>query len=240
MMTKASYSYRKDYIPHTTACNRRPGLSMTASSITVHNTGNPSSTAVNERGWLTNPSNTRTASYHIVIDAKEAIEVLPLNEVAWHAGDGSSAASGNRTSIGIEICERDVAAGEYAQALTNAVELIANMLLERNWGVDRLRRHYDWSGKNCPRLMNKDGKWTGWQQFVQQIDARLRGLKTSTNQIKRNSTEATLIVNGKKLEHKGEVKNGVTYVPIRAIAEALGATVKWDRQTQTVKIEIND
>jgi len=239
-MSSTTYRYRQDHIPLSTPYNRRPGIAMTPSTITIHNTGNLSSTAANERAWLTNPTNTRTASYHIVIDAIEAIEVLPLNETAWHAGDGSKATSGNRTSIGIEICERNTLTGEYAQTLRNAVEHVTKLLAANNWGVDHLRRHYDWSGKNCPRLMNQDGKWTGWKQFVQQIDTRLKELKASTNQIKRNSIEAALIVNGKKLEYKGEVKNGVTYVPIRAIAEALGATIKWDSQTQTVKIEKND
>jgi N-acetylmuramoyl-L-alanine amidase len=178
-MTKPNYTYRIDHIPRGTAYNRRPALPMTATTITIHNTGNPTSTAAGERGWLTdNPKNDRTASYHIVLDAKEAIEVLPLNEVAWHAGDGSKATSGNRTSIGIEICERDVTLGEYAQALENAIDLAAKMLHERGWGVDRLRRHYDWSQKNCPRLMNIDNRWTGWQQFKDRVKSKLEELSS--------------------------------------------------------------
>lgn len=35
-----------------------------------------------------------------------------------------------------------------------------------------------------------------------------------------------------------QIVNGRTLVPIRAIAEATGATVEWDEKTQTVKIEI--
>ena len=123
--------YRKDYIPLSTLCNRRPGLPMTQTTITIHNTGNASSTAANERGWLTNLTNRRTASFHIVIDQNEAIECIPLNESAWHAGDGSGSKSGNRTSIGIEICE----SGNYNKTLDNAVKLVASMLKERGWGV---------------------------------------------------------------------------------------------------------
>lgn len=119
---------------------------------------------------MTNVSNTVTASYHIVVDEKEAIECIPLDEVAWHAGDGSGAASGNRTSIGIEICE----SGDYAKTLDNAVRLVASMLKERSWGIDRLRRHYDWSGKNCPRLMNNDGKWTGWTSFLRKVETEMQ------------------------------------------------------------------
>ncbi|UZQ86322.1 N-acetylmuramoyl-L-alanine amidase [Thermoclostridium stercorarium] len=153
-------SYVTDHIPKTTPYNRRPGYSMTPDYITIHSTGNPTSTARNERAWLTNPNNNVTASWHIVVDEKEAIEAIPLNEVAWHAGDGGNG-TGNRKSIGIEICE----SGDRQKTLQNAAELVAKLLKERGWGVDRLRRHYDWSGKICPRIFYDNGKWTGWEQF---------------------------------------------------------------------------
>lgn len=158
-----------DHIPRSTPHNRRPALPMTATTLTLHNTGNPSSSAEAERSWLTNPSNDRTASYHIVVDEIEAIECLPLDENAWASGDGSGAKSGNRTSIHVEICE----SGNYAQTLENAVQLVAKMLKEHGWGVDRLRRHWDWSGKVCPRLMYDGGKWTGWVAFKQRVQVEL-------------------------------------------------------------------
>lgn len=164
------FTYQIDYIPKTTPNNRRPGIMMKAASITIHNTANPRSTARNERNWLTSASNHATASFHIVIDEVEAIECIPLDEAAWHAGDGSGAGSGNRTSIGIEITE----SGNYKQTLDNAASLVASMLKERGWGVERLRRHYDWSGKNCPRLMNAGGDWSGWTSFVASVEAKMK------------------------------------------------------------------
>lgn len=161
--------YRRDHIPLNTANNRRPGGRMQPTTITIHNTGNIASSAANERGWLTNPSNGRTASFHIAVDEHEAVECIPLNEHAWHAGDGSGSSSGNKTSIGIEICE----SGNYNKTLDNAAELVANMLKERGWGVDRLRRHYDWNGKICPRLMYEGGKWTGWTQFKARVKDKM-------------------------------------------------------------------
>ena len=83
------------------------------------------------------------------MDEHEAIECLPLNENAWHSGDGNSPASGNRTSISIEICE----SGDYTKSLNNAVELVVKLLKQYGWSVGQLCRHYDWSGKVCPRLM---------------------------------------------------------------------------------------
>lgn len=174
-------NYIIDHIPRTTPHNRRPGVPMTPQYITIHSTGNPKSTARNERAWLTNPSNTVTASYHIVVDEKEAIEVLPLNEVAWHAGDGASG-PGNRKSIGIEICE----SGDGAKTLANAANLVAKMLNERGWGVDRLRRHHDWNKKICPRIFYDGGKWTGWQQFKQAVQRELDKLKGGATVAEKN------------------------------------------------------
>lgn len=181
--------YRIDHIPTNTPNNRRSSRVMMATSLTIHNTGNPTSTAPNERAWLTNPSNQVTASYHIVIGPETtaadslpiAIECLPLNEVGWHAGDGTKANGGNMASIGIEICE----SGNYAATLAYAVQVIAGMLKERDWGVDRLRRHWDWpssSGyrKICPRLMYNGGDWRDWIIFKEKVSLALKELEART------------------------------------------------------------
>ncbi|PJN53675.1 N-acetylmuramoyl-L-alanine amidase CwlA precursor [Paenibacillus sp. GM2FR] len=221
--------YRRDHIPKGTACNRRPGYGMVPTTITLHNTGNPLSPAANERGWLTNPANPRQASFHIVVDEREAIECIPLSENAWHAGDGSGSKSGNRTSIGVEICE----SGNYAKTLDNAVKLVAGMLKDRGWGVDRLRRHWDWSKKICPRLMYDDGKWTGWIDFKNRVNAELKG----ADNVKLDSEKVNVIVNGKKIKD-GKLENGVTYVPLRAVGDALGATIGFDNKTKTATLDM--
>lgn len=163
-------NYIIDHIPLDTPHNRRPGLPLVPETITIHNTGNPRSSARNERNWLTNPSNDRTASFHIAVDEREAIECIPLKEVAWAAGDGTNG-PGNRTSIHIEVCE----SGNYAKTLENTTQLVVCMLQERGWDVDRLRRHFDWSGKLCPRLMYDGGSWRGWNDFINRVRTELQG-----------------------------------------------------------------
>lgn len=172
-------NYIIDHIPPSTPHNRRPGLAMVPQYITIHSTGNPKSTARNERAWLTNPSNKVTASWHICVDEKEAVEAISLNEVAWHAGDGGSG-TGNRKSISIEICE----SGNRQKTLENAVKLTAKLLKERGWGVNRLRRHYDWSRKMCPRILASNN-WDGWEQFKRDVQKELIGggiVSTDKNQ----------------------------------------------------------
>lgn len=51
------------------------------------------------------------------------------------------------------------------------------------------------------------------------------------------SDQVDIRVNGKLLGEKGTLKDGVTSVPVRAVAEALGADVKWDGNSRTVNIE---
>ncbi|RED54809.1 peptidoglycan recognition protein family protein [Cohnella lupini] len=157
--------YRIDHIPISTPHRRRQGVRAEKATITIHNTGNEDSSAENERAWLTNPSNDREASWNIVVDEYRAIEAISPDEKALHAGDNT----GNVTSIGVEICE----SGDYEKTLENAVQLVAKMLKERKWGVDRLRRHWDWSGKICPRLMYDGGTWAGWIAFKNRVAAQL-------------------------------------------------------------------
>ncbi len=45
-----------------------------------------------------------------------------------------------------------------------------------------------------------------------------------------------VVVTGKKVTD-GYVEDGVTHTPSRAVAEALGAKVRWDKESNTVIIE---
>lgn len=148
---------------------RRTGTIKTMSSITIHSTGNPTSTAQGERNWLINPNNNRIASYHIVIDEKEAIEVIPLSEKALHSGSSL----GNETSIGIEICH----SGNREKTLSNAVILTANLLRKNNWTIKQVKRHYDWNKKNCPSILidskQRESNYQTWEWFLDEIKNKM-------------------------------------------------------------------
>ena len=153
----------------------RPGGNYDKLSITIHSTGNPSSTAQNERDWLDNPANDRDASWHYVVDEKEVIQAIPEIEEAWHCGS----AVGNRFSIGIEICE----SGDREKTLQNAAAFVAEKLKEYGWDCTYLRKHADWANKNCPRILIdsayiKDGM--DWNWFVDLIEKKLEGEKEMT------------------------------------------------------------
>ena len=144
--------------------------SMTPQYITVHNTSNKAS-AANEVKY--HNSNNNQVSYHVAVDDKEIIQCIPFNRNAWHCGDGGNG-TGNRKSIGIEICYSTLGGAKYAQAEENAVQYIAKLLYERGWGVDRVKKHQDWSGKYCPHRILDEGRW---DSFKKRIQAALEALK---------------------------------------------------------------
>lgn len=144
-------------IAHLPISNKRPGGKRKIKYIVVHNTANASSTAQNERDYLSNPNNIASTSWHIVVDDHEMIEAIPVTEVAFHAGNGV----GNQYGIGIEICE----SGDMAQAERNAVKLIAYLMKTYNIPIENVKTHQDFSGKECPRQIL--GHWDNFKEEVE-------------------------------------------------------------------------
>lgn len=146
----------------------RPGGQFEKTSLTIHSTGNPASSAQNERDWLDNPSNRREASWHYVVDEKGVIQAIPDDEEAWHCGN----TIGNRFSIGLEICE----GGDREKTLRNAVDFVVQKMKEYGFSLTDIVRHYDWTGKHCPRILMdkkyiKDGM--DWNWFLRKIEEAL-------------------------------------------------------------------
>lgn len=147
---------------------------MDAEGIAVHNTANDAS-AENEIKYM--QSNHNYVSFHIAVDDVCAIQGLPLNRNAYHAGDGVNG-KGNRKHIAIEICYSLSGGDRFNKAEKNCVILIAQMLKERNWGIDKVKKHQDFSGKYCPhRTLD-----LGWQRFLNMIQAELNGNNSETIQ----------------------------------------------------------
>lgn len=171
LAARSAVPYRIDHIPKTTAHNRRPGTKLTPVYLTIHSTANDKSAASGERAWLTNPSNNRAASFHVVVDENEAVECIPLTEIAWHAGDGNG--NGNMKSLSMEICE----SGDRARTLKNAVKLAAKLLRDQGLAAAALRKHNDWSGKICPRILleeaHRQNAGDTWKWFTDEVTAIL-------------------------------------------------------------------
>lgn len=138
---------------------------MTPIGLCVHNTANDAS-AKNEISYMV--SNTSQTSFHFAVDDIEAWQGLPLDRNGWHAGDGASG-QGNRKYIGIEICYSKSGGEKFTKAESNAIDLIVQLLKERNWNTNQVKKHQDFSGKYCPhRTLD-----LGWERFINTIKERM-------------------------------------------------------------------
>ncbi|WP_338444396.1 N-acetylmuramoyl-L-alanine amidase [Bacillus spizizenii] len=149
---------------------------MTAQYITIHNTANDAS-AANEISYMI--GNTSSTSFHFAVDDKEVRQGIPTNRNAWHTGDGKNG-TGNRKSIGVEICYSKSGGAIYEAAEKLAIKFVAQLLKERGWGIDRVRKHQDWNGKYCPHRILSEGRWEQVKAAIAAELERLGGKKASS------------------------------------------------------------
>ena len=162
---------------------------MTPEFIVVHNTANDAS-AQNEVKYMI--SNNNQVSFHFAVDDKEVVQGLPLDRNAWACGDGANG-KGNRKGIQIEICYSKSGGARFENAEKNAAKFIAQLLKERGWGVDKVKKHQDFSNKYCPhRTLDK-----GWASFVNMIKDYLNELNKPVQ-----STQSSSISVGDKVKVK--------------------------------------
>jgi N-acetylmuramoyl-L-alanine amidase len=158
--------------------------------ITIHSTANLDATAADHAYYLSvkgkrsknNPRFGRSGwvVWHFTVDDREAVEHLLPTEQGDHADYGGS---GDRQSIGIEICEfRN--RFRQAAALDRAARLAA--ALADRWGIPsrNIVPHKHWPrwdfryGKPCPRILlerdrNARGGWrlgTRWKKFIARVN----------------------------------------------------------------------
>ncbi|MDO5519250.1 MAG: peptidoglycan recognition family protein [bacterium] len=117
-------------------------------SIVIHYVGNPGSTAQANRDYfesLAESGDTSASSHFVVGTDGTIIQCIPLNEISY--------ASNNRNSdtISIEVCHPKVD-GKFTTDTCNALtKLVAWLLDTYDLSKDDIIRHYDVTGKICPK-----------------------------------------------------------------------------------------
>ena len=134
--------------------NLKAPYAMQPVGVTIHETDN-NAPARNEIAYM--QRNNNQVSFHFAVDEKEIIQGVPLNRNTWNAGDYQG--KGNRRTIAIEICRnyRTDDLTNYYKARENAEELVGWLLHLYGWGAGDIYTHNDHSGKNCPRVIRKEG-----------------------------------------------------------------------------------
>lgn len=141
----------------------RPGIKNSGiEGLIMHYTANNGGTARNHKSYFNN-LNGVYASAHLFVDEEEAICVIPLNEVAYHANDIQKYVNGqpyyplrsiignaNYSTIGIEMClDRNGKITE--KTFQNTVKAVKELIAKYpNITRDKIWRHYDVTSKNCP------------------------------------------------------------------------------------------
>ncbi len=140
---------------------------MTPQFIVIHNTANDAP-AENEIAYM--GRNMSEVSFHYAVDDREAVQGIPETRNAWHAGDGGTGIA-NRRGIAIEICYSKSGGERFDLAEKNAASLAADILRRYGWGIEKVRKHQDFNGKNCPhRTLER-----GWERFLGMVQAELTG-----------------------------------------------------------------
>lgn len=153
----------------------RPGNKLLGvKGIVIHYTASPGASAKNIRNYFQNLSKQsteddiedRSASAHYAVGLDgEVIEIIPLDEEAYHVGAKSYKISFGKYSpnnylIGIECCHADET-GRLSPATYQAtVELVQKLLSDFGLNSHNVYRHFDITGKNCPKwFVEHDEDW---------------------------------------------------------------------------------
>ena len=139
----------------------RPGALLDdVNGIVIHYIGNPSTTAMQNRNYFANLSVTQQtyASSNFIVDLDGAvIQCVPVNEIAYASN------TRNSDTLSIELCHPDET-GEFTEdTYLSAVLLTAWLCARYNLTTDNVIRHYDVTGKICPKYFVENEN--AWERF---------------------------------------------------------------------------
>ena len=141
--------------------------------IVIHYTANPGATAMGNRNYfegLKDSHETKASSNFVVGLDGEIVQCIPTWEMAYASNDR------NHDTVSIECCHPDET-GKFNEATYRSmVQLTAWLCLKFNLNAQDVIRHYDVTGKNCPKYFveNEDA----WNQFKADVK---RAMKASGN-----------------------------------------------------------
>lgn len=116
------------------------------------------------------------ASAHFIVDSQSIVQCLPENEVGFHVGAKpfkytatakrimDTSTSPNSVTIGIEMCVNSDGNFDITRAQT--IELTRMLAKKYSISRENVLRHFDITGKDCPRMMLDN---TVWNSFLDEV-----------------------------------------------------------------------
>jgi N-acetylmuramoyl-L-alanine amidase len=177
--------------------NSRPAYKLLkVQAVVVHYTANPGADADDHFKYFdqTIVGTERYAGAHIFVDRHKALELIPLGEGTFGANDGGNASlrlptlrardsryptktgdgNANLLTIHVEMClESDGTLHPDTIERTRLVlKYLQSLYSQLSDTQNRIIRHYDVTGKNCPKPFVEDGQ--KWNAFLYSVDQPIK------------------------------------------------------------------
>ena len=151
----------------------RPGTeSKKITGVVVHYTANPGATAMDNRNYFENLKDsheTKVSSNFVVGLEGEIVQCVPTWEEAY------ASKSRNIDTVSIECCHPDESGKFNDKTYQSMVELSAWLCLKFDLDENDVIRHYDVTGKDCPKYFVENEK--AWERFRKDVGKQLDRLK---------------------------------------------------------------
>lgn len=143
----------------------RPGIAVNEiNGIVIHYTANPGTTAQQNRDYfegLKDSHKTKVSSHFVIGLDGEIIQCIPTAEIAYASNDR------NKDTISIECCIEDETGRFNDATYRSLVELTAFLMGKYNLTTDDVIRHYDVTGKICPKyFVDFPAAWDRFKEDV--------------------------------------------------------------------------
>ena len=129
-------------------------------NIVIHYVANPGTTAKQNRDYFNN-DDTKVSAHFVVGLEGEVIQCIPLDEISSATNDR------NVDTVSIEVCHPDES-GKFAdETYESVVKLTAWLCKKYNLTQNDVIRHYDVTGKDCPKYYVEHP--AAWKQLQEDI-----------------------------------------------------------------------
>lgn len=168
----------------------RPGTKRTGfHAFVIHETANERKDAGAEFHYRWLKGEKPPASFHFVVDAEGALQLIPTDEIAWHLGDGADDPQKDEAffTVAVEICVNDKS--RFRDICRRTAKLVADVLRDektRHQQDVTVRRHGSYpytTHTRCPEHLTYGDWGVDWADFnamVRAAEAQLDGVLLDT------------------------------------------------------------
>ena len=151
----------------------RPDIKLNQiNGIVIHYVANPGSSAKANRDYfegLKDTHTTRASSHFIVGLDGEIVQCIPSSEISYASNDR------NVDTLSIECCHEDETGKFNKKTYKSMVDLTGWLCYRFELSKDDVIRHYDVSGKNCPKYFVEHEE--EWEKFKDDVDERIQQIR---------------------------------------------------------------